>query len=71
MWLRYLTIHPFVKDFDDVEFFPKSVKNDNISYFTTHINKVNIKDINLFSFIFSNMNEVITEEEYEKIKVIK
>lgn len=64
---QYIEIYPV----NDLLALKKVIKNDNISYFTTHINKVNIKDINLFSFIFSNMNEVITEEEYEKIKVIK
>lgn len=64
---QYIEIYPI----NDLLALKKVIKNNNISYFTTHINKVNINDINLFSFIFSNMDEVITEDEYEKIKVIK
>lgn len=64
---QYIEIYPI----NDLLALKKVIKNNNISYFTTHINKVNINDINLFSFIFSNMDEVITEEEYEKIKVVK
>lgn len=64
---EYVEIYPIT----DLLALKKVKKNDEINYFTTHINKVNINDIGLFSFIYSNMDEKVIKEEYEKIKVIK
>ena len=64
---EYIEIYPI----DTNKGLKKVKKNDKIEYYITEINEVTLNDIYLFSFIFSKMDEKVTKEKYEKIKVIK